>query len=486
VAQLRSQLPNVCLFIFSCESPRTKTRPASTNSQGTFGVLRPGSRKWSTPQSLKYSHRNSMPSNLKGKADRSKGNFIVMHMAGASPKKTASPVPAPAPAPAPAPSPAESRQNTSTLKPALRGLPNLAPKPPPLAPPHRRTTPPTSLETKREQARLLTLLRSLNPVTVVDQICTAVAFFGGIPGAPPPQNGLFPESALGNGMGSGFVAWMAEIFPSLEQGMTQQPSLPTVADGGNSAPSEPRRNGSDETSSTEGEARGNQSKASSHTEQIPSDATDLPQRRKSLPHQAQPTDSPSPPPPPPSTEVISPLPRESHEDPLEAQRTLPIQSLPAHEQRRPALGTQTPGSRKRGRPKGSKNKPKDSLTSDGPDGTPVAKRSGPGRPKGSRNRPKPPPPPATSSDQVESGVPGDLFESPAGVRLQESQGQKRPCQASDLQPVEVEENRNSQTLVPHHVAKRQKRAGGTEVESSPGVIVSQGHVQLSPVNMTDG
>ena len=80
-----------------------------------------------------------------------------------------------------------------------------------------RTRSLTSEETKYEQARLLTLLRSINPLTVVDQICKALAFFGGIPGAPPPENGGFPESADANGSGMLFVGWLSEIFPELER-----------------------------------------------------------------------------------------------------------------------------------------------------------------------------------------------------------------------------------------------------------------------------
>ncbi|KAF5025272.1 hypothetical protein F66182_2657 [Fusarium sp. NRRL 66182] len=66
---------------------------------------------------------------------------------------------------------------------------------------------------KAEQARLLTLLRSLHPVLVVDQICKALAYFGGIPGAPPPADGVFPQSAETNGSGDIFVSWVSEIFP---------------------------------------------------------------------------------------------------------------------------------------------------------------------------------------------------------------------------------------------------------------------------------
>ncbi|KAK5628481.1 hypothetical protein RRF57_004196 [Xylaria bambusicola] len=74
----------------------------------------------------------------------------------------------------------------------------------------------TVAETKAEQARLLTLLRTLPHYTVVDQICRGLAFFGGVPDAPPPADGKFPESALANGSGSLFVGWIAEIFPDLE------------------------------------------------------------------------------------------------------------------------------------------------------------------------------------------------------------------------------------------------------------------------------
>lgn len=80
----------------------------------------------------------------------------------------------------------------------------------------KRTTPLSPPETKFEQARLLTLLRSLNPNVVVDQICKATAYFGGIPmDAPPPDCGAFPKSETGNGLGSNFVGWLAEIFPHM-------------------------------------------------------------------------------------------------------------------------------------------------------------------------------------------------------------------------------------------------------------------------------
>lgn len=90
------------------------------------------------------------------------------------------------------------------LKPATK--PPVAYVPAPLSP----------QETKEHQARLLTLLRTLQPVQVVDQLCKALAYFGGIPDAPPPQDGKFPESAEANGSGSVFVGWLTEIFPDLD------------------------------------------------------------------------------------------------------------------------------------------------------------------------------------------------------------------------------------------------------------------------------
>lgn len=71
-------------------------------------------------------------------------------------------------------------------------------------------------EVKEEQARLLTLLRTIQPLRVVDQLCKALAYFGGIPDAPPPKEGMFPESAEANGSGAVFIGWVAEIFPDLD------------------------------------------------------------------------------------------------------------------------------------------------------------------------------------------------------------------------------------------------------------------------------
>ncbi|XP_044714796.1 uncharacterized protein HRG_11429 [Hirsutella rhossiliensis] len=86
---------------------------------------------------------------------------------------------------------------------------------------------PAPRETKAEQARLLTLLRTLHPILVVDQLCKALAYFGGIPGAPPPTDGAFPSSAATNGPGSLLLSWLAEIFPPT--GWDRQEATSTAA-----------------------------------------------------------------------------------------------------------------------------------------------------------------------------------------------------------------------------------------------------------------
>ncbi|KAJ4272349.1 hypothetical protein NW762_001062 [Fusarium torreyae] len=89
-------------------------------------------------------------------------------------------------------------------------------------------------DVKKEQARLLTLLRSLHPVIVADRICKALAHLGGIPGAPPPSDGVFPQSLTNNGPGDLFISWISEVFPHVEP-TNQAPgvrALPPLAPAG--------------------------------------------------------------------------------------------------------------------------------------------------------------------------------------------------------------------------------------------------------------
>ncbi|KAK4161950.1 hypothetical protein QBC43DRAFT_88966 [Cladorrhinum sp. PSN259] len=203
--------------------------------------------------------RNPVPSKLKGKTDGSKGNFSVMHMDVAGRTEATE-------------RDAEAKRTSESTELAAKrafengyiahrrsrfvqvpedNAPMVIPKNfVPAARPARTSTPTTSAplqptrltplspeETKSEQARLLTLLRSLHPVLVVDQICKALAFFGGIPGALPPADGVFPPSAESNGSGSLFVGWIAEIFPKLGgNGVPGQESAITPTQQPRSAP----------------------------------------------------------------------------------------------------------------------------------------------------------------------------------------------------------------------------------------------------------
>lgn len=166
--------------------------------------------------------RSPMPGKLKGKLDQKKGMFGVMLMAGPTTsdinKRDAEAKRASESTKLAAEQAAATRPRTVRGRMFVRLPPDPAPTTSPPVPPAQAPAPPsfsgfTDAGIKQEQARLLTVLRSLNPVTVVDQICTALAFFGGIPGAPPPPDGAFPPSAMANGSGRLFVSWIAEIFP---------------------------------------------------------------------------------------------------------------------------------------------------------------------------------------------------------------------------------------------------------------------------------
>ncbi|KAL7930891.1 hypothetical protein V8C35DRAFT_311656 [Trichoderma chlorosporum] len=177
--------------------------------------------------------KNPVPSKLKGKADNKNGNFGVMHidinssqaaLRNAAAKRTSEETEAAARL-------ANMRGYQSIKRSKLAWIPPAEPDPRSSAPVYGASQngylnpsyplPPRNLgplphEAKAEQARLLTLLRSLNPVVVVDQLCKALAYFGGIPGAPSSHDSGFPESGHNNGQGSIFVGWVAEIFPPVE------------------------------------------------------------------------------------------------------------------------------------------------------------------------------------------------------------------------------------------------------------------------------
>ncbi|KAK4229492.1 hypothetical protein QBC38DRAFT_359226 [Podospora fimiseda] len=216
-------------------APPTATPPDAPapppTATATFGVLTTTDSKLSDASNPPRDGRirNPVPSKLQGLTDESKGNFHVMHMDVAGRTEAAE-------------RDAEAKRTSEGTELAARRafesgyiaqkktryihLPGGdQPKPfIPAATPAPNTSAPTQstrleplnpAETKSEQARLLNLLQSLHPALVVDQICKALMFFGGVPDAPPPADGLFPLSAEANGSGSLFVGWIAEIFPKL-------------------------------------------------------------------------------------------------------------------------------------------------------------------------------------------------------------------------------------------------------------------------------
>ncbi|OAQ98934.1 hypothetical protein LLEC1_01098 [Akanthomyces lecanii] len=156
--------------------------------------------------------KNPVPSKLQGMADNKNGNFAVMHIdLGRSEKATRN----------------DAAKRTSEGTEAAARIANQAGyqsvKRSKLAWQPHEVDPSSPIqgaglaprEAKAEQARLLTLLRSVNPGAIADQLCKAVAFFGGIPGAPVPDTRAhFPQSHQSNGSGSQFVSWLAEIFPA--------------------------------------------------------------------------------------------------------------------------------------------------------------------------------------------------------------------------------------------------------------------------------
>ncbi|KAG8164689.1 hypothetical protein KVR01_004964 [Diaporthe batatas] len=227
--------------------------------------------------------RNPVPSKLKGKTSNSSGSFGVMHMdikgkdlatdRDAAAKRTSENTALAAKMayqsgyqphrksnwmriPEETPEPGVPFTGTTPYDHALYGLKQPASNPPrettvtPVAPATSAAPtapmvpvaqegggtatyeiqPLTPGETKEQQARLLTLLRTLQPVAVVDQLCKALAYFGGVPEAPPPQDGKFPESAEANGSGAVFVGWVAEIFPDLDAQGRRKTRAPRVVE----------------------------------------------------------------------------------------------------------------------------------------------------------------------------------------------------------------------------------------------------------------
>ncbi|KAF6844405.1 hypothetical protein CMUS01_01082 [Colletotrichum musicola] len=351
--------------------------------------------------------RNPVPSKLKGKTDARNGNFGVMHIDLTTTNEARE-------RDAAARRTSEGTQLAAKLAQTDHYVPikrskflyrpdhQAALSSPQSTGSHHRTTPLTAAETKAEQARLLTLLKSLHPVLVVDQLCKALAFFGGIPGAQGSSNTSFPLSAEANGTGSLFVGWLAEIFPAPGQGRsglnTQQPTVKRVR----------------------GRPRG--SKNVKNKEKTLRKRLALVGRPPQAPEGSCAADGLSDGITADDSWVDVDEPIVVTEEDATGGRQVEDKSTDTAD---PSAGTHTtaclsagsglsgnggaesasltPTPRRRGRPKGSKNRPKDAtkkVNTAAPDVAPenvesrnivVKKRKpGPGRPKGSKNRPKGP------------------------------------------------------------------------------------------------
>jgi hypothetical protein len=297
--------------------PLSPTALLSTPSSGAGLSFGPDSQESSTAQFRDGRIRNPVPSKLKGKTDGSKGNFAVMLMnVGAC---------------EPGARDAEARRTSESTELAAKratengyvsvrrsrvvyrpDTPLAKPVSTVLPPQTTRSTPLSPEETKAEQTRLLTLLKTLNPVLVVD-----------------------PESAEANGPGNLFVGWIAEIFPRLGGNPGQEVSVPQRH---LVAPQPPKRK--------RGRPRGSKSTKARKDKGIKKG----PKRRSDEPPGGNEADA-----------SITPLPQgpASQSEPAVASRqpaapgslTLPVTNWATSV-------ASTPGTRKRGRPKGSRNRPK--------------------------------------------------------------------------------------------------------------------------------
>ncbi|KAK1476632.1 hypothetical protein CCUS01_16770 [Colletotrichum cuscutae] len=381
----------------------------------------------------------------------------------------------------------------------------------------RRASTLTTVETIAEQARLLTLLRSLDPDLVVDQLCKGLKFFGGITNERTSPGASFPISAEANGSGSLFVGWLAEIFPALDQGV--MPSAHQTKLRRPRGRPKGSRNAKGKQAGHSGQRLVSRAHAAEATtdNSAGDDAVD-----------ASWVDI---------DDTIADTDRERLQ--VDAERVVEtpafsqVVSGPGASGGMPESGsaqtsTTTPAPKRRGRPKGSKNRPKDTVPSandahedtNGVSGTPVMiqptavnppesssttggldelgsplvkkRKGGPGRPKGSKNRPKgsanvhgsqsqQTPPKSDANDQRSGPQPaaaGDLaLPAPAGgstSSTREQQYEQRPAipvnVASQFGPETVSESAamKQQVSKTSRVAKRKRKASQEDRDSNAG------------------
>ncbi|OAQ91516.1 DNA binding domain with preference for A/T rich regions-like protein [Purpureocillium lilacinum] len=301
---------------------------------------------------------------------------------------------------------------------------------PPAGTPRQHQQPPLAgpppQEAKSEQARLLTLLRTLHPLLVVDQLCKALAYFGGIPGAPPPADGVFPQSATKNGPGSLLVGWLSEIFPHVENPGSIAPPLqlpprssaPDAPNWGNVVPSgtapgkRPRGRPKGSKSS---KARKDKGLKKSRPATLQSAGVSQPTAVGDRDEIGDATSNT-----PAAAAALEPL------QPAATETEASAPDVPASNPNPDSSIISTPGGRKRGRPKGSKNRPKSKP--DAPQETPDQQGSEPPAP--AHQSPNTAPPTFNAGQSVAALPAGGLGSGSPPRNLALNNGASLPSQSS--------------------------------------------------------
>ncbi|KAI1302496.1 hypothetical protein F5Y03DRAFT_210228 [Xylaria venustula] len=311
--------------------------------------------------------RNPVPSKLKNVNEQMKGNFGVMHMdvvshrategRDAAAKRTSEGTALQAKLAQTESYVSHQRRANYPKPPGLKQFSSPKKSDEPVAvvepgPPR----PLTVAQTKAEQARLLTTLRTIPHHVVVDQICKGVAFFGGLPDAPPPADGLFPESARANGSGSLFVGWIAEIFPDTSNLHPQSIEDPAALTAGQKRPrGRPKGSKARKTRSDKGLKKGPQkgSRGADDQAQDPQDDSwiDVDDSVLEMNNEADMADAMAALRDAPG---ISTGPNDGG-----ASTTTPAKGSTASFRSINDVASLTARAKRRGRPKGSKNRPKD-------------------------------------------------------------------------------------------------------------------------------
>jgi hypothetical protein len=282
---------------------------------------------------------------------------------------------------------------------------------------------------RAEQGRLLTLIQSLHPSLVVDQLCRALTYFGGMPAPPPTTEFVFPNSDRMNGNGRGFIGWLAEIFPPMDLANLPGPAWVAVpaheaAQSGSSRP--PEQTAPDAPAAVTAAAA-----ASREEDQAPvGDPSGPPKRRRGRPKGSRSTKPRKDKGHKKSEHVPA---DDSAGAEVETQPTQPSQPMPSLQQVPSSQPVPPSQSAPSSQPTHPPQNPgfghsRDAEPESSPMTTPSGKKRG--RPKGSKNRPKPQRP-AASSENMPSEAPSP---DPNLTLIQPRPSQQQGVSHSDMSP----------------------------------------------------